>query len=159
MKRKHSQEHLHSATDGESTRRAIRDQEPDQIIDLEKQYEELCRLREQVRKAERRRQLTRVPGRRQTPSGSALDCVIDFRHRRGVSALSTTLINSKGIHVANVFGSAIFDLMGQKIYELKGVNIYRLSGDLVGHLNNALGTETRLDRVTDRLFAVGRGRI
>jgi hypothetical protein len=50
--------HLHCATDGESGRRAIRDQEPDQIIDLEKQYEELCRLREQVRKAELRRNKT-----------------------------------------------------------------------------------------------------
>ena len=50
--------HLYSATDGESGHRAIRDQEPDQIIDLEKQYEELCRLREQVRKAELRRNKT-----------------------------------------------------------------------------------------------------
>jgi hypothetical protein len=58
MKRKHSQEHLYSATDGESGHRAIRDQEPDQIIDLENQYEELCRLPEQVRKAELRRNKT-----------------------------------------------------------------------------------------------------
>jgi len=50
MKRKHSQEHLHCATDGESGRRAIRDQEPDQIIDLEKQYDELCRLRDKCGK-------------------------------------------------------------------------------------------------------------
>jgi hypothetical protein len=54
MKRKHSQEHLYSATDGESGHRAIRDQ----IIDLEKQYDELCRLREQVRKAELQRNKT-----------------------------------------------------------------------------------------------------
>jgi len=46
MKRKHSQEHLYSATDGESSHRAIRDQ----IIDLEKQYDELCRLRDKCGK-------------------------------------------------------------------------------------------------------------
>jgi len=69
------------------------------------------------------------------------------------------IINSKGIHVANVIGSAIFDLRGEKLYELKGINIYRLSGDLVGHLNDTLGTETRLDRTNDRLFPVRDGRI
>ena len=48
----------------------------------------------------------------------------------------------------------IFDLKGEKIYDLKGVNIYRMSGDLVGHPNDAHGSEKRLDRSTDRLFPV-----
>lgn len=55
------------------------------------------------------------------------------------------MINSKGIHVGNLIGSAIFDLGGQKLYELKGINIYRLSGKLVGHLNDPSGAEKRLD--------------
>ncbi len=46
------------------------------------------------------------------------------------------IINSKGIHVGVVTGTAILDLEGQKLYELKGINIYRLSGELVGHLND-----------------------
>ena len=62
------------------------------------------------------------------------------------------IFNSQGIHVGTVTGAAIFDLKGQKLYDLKGVNIYRMSGELVGHLNDAEGTEKRLDRSTDRLF-------
>ena len=69
------------------------------------------------------------------------------------------IINSKGRRVGIVTGAAIFDLVGQKIYELKGINIYRLSGELVGHLNDAEGTETRLDHANDRLFPVGGSRI
>jgi hypothetical protein len=64
MKRTHSQEHLHGTTDVESDRRAIRDQKLDRIIDLKKRYEELCRLREQVQKAEHQKDLARVPWRR-----------------------------------------------------------------------------------------------
>jgi hypothetical protein len=40
----------------------------------------------------------------------------------------------------------------KKLYLLKGANIYRLSGELIGHLNDARGSEKRLDRSTDRLF-------
>jgi sporulation protein YlmC with PRC-barrel domain len=69
------------------------------------------------------------------------------------------IINSNGLHVGMVTGAAIFDLDGQKIYELKGINVYRLSGELVGHLNDASGTEKRLDRANDRLFPVEGGRI
>ncbi|MBI5265548.1 MAG: hypothetical protein HY852_27455 [Bradyrhizobium sp.] len=65
------------------------------------------------------------------------------------------IFNSKGIHVAVVDGQTILDLNGQKLYELKGTKIYRLSGELVGHLNEASGTERRLDRSTDRLFSTG----
>jgi len=62
MKRKHSQEQAAVRNNGVSARHAVRHQSP--ITNLEKQYEELCRLRKQVRKAERRRKLARVPGRR-----------------------------------------------------------------------------------------------
>jgi hypothetical protein len=53
MKRKHSisEEHNHCATDRKSARH------PDRIVDLEKQYEELCRLREQVQIAESRQRV------------------------------------------------------------------------------------------------------
>ena len=62
------------------------------------------------------------------------------------------IINSQGLHVGVVTGTAIFDLEGQKLYELKGSNIYRLSGELVGHLNATSGSGKRLDRANDRLF-------
>jgi hypothetical protein len=39
-----------------------------------------------------------------------------------------------------------------KLYELRGTNLYKLSGELVGHLNNGLGTGNRLDKSTDKLF-------
>ena len=68
--------------------------------------------------------------------------------------MNGNLFNSQGTHVGVVDGAAIFDLKGQKLYELKGINIYRLSGELVGHLNDAPGSERRLDRSTDRLFPV-----
>jgi hypothetical protein len=64
------------------------------------------------------------------------------------------IFNSKGTHVAVVQGSDIFGVDGQKLYALRGINIYRLSGELVGHLNDAHGSEKRLDRSTDRLFPV-----
>lgn len=67
--------------------------------------------------------------------------------------MSGNILNSKGIPVAVVHGHEIFDLKGKKLYDLKGVNIYRLSGELVGHLSDARGSEKRLDRSTDKLFA------
>ena len=63
------------------------------------------------------------------------------------------IINSKGIRVAKVLGTAIFGLGGQKLYNLKGVNIYRLSGELVGHLSDTQDDELRIDRSADLLFA------
>jgi hypothetical protein len=72
------------------------------------------------------------------------------------SAVSDSIFNSNGIQVGVVNGAAIFDLDGQKLYDLRGLNIYRLSGELVGHLNDAHGSEKRLDRLTDKLF-LGRG--
>jgi hypothetical protein len=66
--------------------------------------------------------------------------------------MNGNIFNSEGIHVAVVLGPNIFDLSGKKLYTLKGVNIYRPSGELVGHLNDARGSEKRLDRSTDRLF-------
>jgi hypothetical protein len=68
--------------------------------------------------------------------------------------MNGNIFNSKGILVGTVTGAAIFDLKGEKLYDLKGVNIYRMSGELVGHLNDAHGSEKRLDRSTDRLFPV-----
>jgi hypothetical protein len=62
------------------------------------------------------------------------------------------IFNSRGVHVAIVRGSAIFDLKGNKLYLLRGINIYRLSGELVGHLANAHGGDRILDIATDRLF-------
>ena len=66
--------------------------------------------------------------------------------------MNDNIFNSEGIHVAVVLGPDIFDLTGKKLYTLKGVNIYRPSGELVGHLNDARGSEKRLDRFADRLF-------
>ena len=66
--------------------------------------------------------------------------------------MNGNILNSEGIHVAVVLGPVIFDLAGKKLYKLKGGNIYRLSGEFVGHLNGAGGSDTRLDRSTDRLF-------
>ena len=67
--------------------------------------------------------------------------------------MSGNIFNSKGVHVGVVNGLSIFDLAGKKLFNLKGTNIYRLSGELVGHLSVAQGTEKRLDRSTDNLFA------
>jgi hypothetical protein len=66
--------------------------------------------------------------------------------------VSGDIFNSNGTHVGVVVGPAIFNLDGRKLYDLKGASIYRLSGELVGHLNDASGSDKRLDRVTDRLF-------
>jgi hypothetical protein len=63
------------------------------------------------------------------------------------------IFNSRGIHVAIVRGTAIFDLKGRKLYHLKGVNIYRLSGELIGHLADVRGAEKHLDKATDKLFS------
>jgi hypothetical protein len=63
------------------------------------------------------------------------------------------IFNSKGVRVAVVSGSTIFDLSGNEIYNLKGTKIYRLTGELIGHLNDASGSEKRLDKVADRLFS------
>jgi len=68
--------------------------------------------------------------------------------------MTGNLFNSQGACVGVVDGAAIFDLKGKKLYELKGINIYRLSGELVGHLNDARGSEKRLARSADRLFPV-----
>jgi hypothetical protein len=56
------------------------------------------------------------------------------------------------MYVGVAAGPEIFDLSGKKLYDLKGVNIYRPSGELIGHLNDARGSERRLDRSADRLF-------
>ena len=61
------------------------------------------------------------------------------------------IFNSQGLHVA-VVGTEIFDLTGKKLYNLKGSSIYRPSGELVGHMNDARGSDKRLARSTDRLF-------
>lgn len=63
-----------------------------------------------------------------------------------------SIFNSQGVHVALVVGTEIFDLAGRKLYNLKGANIYRLSGELVGHLNDARGSDKRLGRSADGLF-------
>jgi hypothetical protein len=55
-----------------------------------------------------------------------------------------------------VIGPAIFDLSGNKLYDLKGTKSYRLSGELVGHPNDASGSEKRLDKASDRLFSFAR---
>jgi coproporphyrinogen III oxidase len=62
------------------------------------------------------------------------------------------IFNSRGVHVAIVRGSAIFDLKGKKLYDLKGINIYKPCGDLVGHLANSEGAAKHLDKATDKLF-------
>ena len=66
------------------------------------------------------------------------------------------IFNSKGVLVGVVVGAEIFDPVGKKLYDLRGVNIHRPSGELVGHLNNKMGAERRLDRSTDRLFPTSR---
>ena len=66
--------------------------------------------------------------------------------------MESNIFNTKGKRVGSVIGSAIFHLSGKKLYELKGTKIYRLSGELVGHLNRGQGSESRLDRATERLF-------
>ena len=62
------------------------------------------------------------------------------------------IFNSKGIHVGVIVGREIFDRHGTKLYDLRGINIYRPSGELVGHLDDASGSNKRLDKGTDRLF-------
>ena len=62
------------------------------------------------------------------------------------------IFSSKGIHVGVIVGREIFDSNGTKLYDLKGINIYRLSGELIGHLNDASGSDKRLDKAADRLF-------
>jgi hypothetical protein len=55
MKRKHpiSEEHRRCTT----ARNPVRNRAPDRAVKLEKQYEELCRLREQVQIAESRQRV------------------------------------------------------------------------------------------------------
>lgn len=67
--------------------------------------------------------------------------------------MTGNIFNSKGMHVAVIEGREIFDRHGTKLYDLKGINIYRLSGELIGHLNDATGSDKRLDKATDRLFS------
>jgi hypothetical protein len=71
------------------------------------------------------------------------------------SVVDGKIFNSRGVLVAIVVGTAIFDLKGQKIYDLRGVNIYKLSGELVGHLTDPQSANRRLDKSTDKLFPVG----
>jgi hypothetical protein len=122
--------------------------------DLARRYSELQRLRTLVAQAEKRRAIG-LCGRAVAASAR--------RHPRRKSAavapaiersLIVNIINSRGIHVGEVRGGAIFDLGGRKLYALKGINIYRLSGELVGHLPHTPDTEKRLDRSADRLFPI-----
>jgi len=69
---------------------------------------------------------------------------------------SSNIFNSNGIRVAVVNGTEVFSLSGQKLYEVKGAKIYRISGELIGHLNEAVGSDKRLDRSNDRLFPISR---
>ena len=62
------------------------------------------------------------------------------------------IFNSDGVLVGMVIGQEVFNLKRRKLYDLKGVNLYRPSGDLVGHLANAQGADTHLDKATDKLF-------
>jgi hypothetical protein len=59
MKRKHpiSEEHKHCATEREAAGNPVRNPELDRVFNLGKQYEELCRLREQVQIAESRQRV------------------------------------------------------------------------------------------------------
>ena len=66
-----------------------------------------------------------------------------------------SIFNSRGIHVAIVRGTAIFDLKENKLCDLRGINIHKLSGELVGHLANAQGAVKHLDKATDKLFPAG----
>jgi len=65
------------------------------------------------------------------------------------------IFNSKGVHVGVVMDNVVFGLKGQKLYGLKGSSIYKLNGDLVGHLPDARGEKTCLDKATDKLFPEG----
>jgi hypothetical protein len=62
------------------------------------------------------------------------------------------IFNSKGVRVGVIMDDEVFGFKGQKLYDLKGSNIYKLNGDLVGHLPEARGEKTRLDKATDKLF-------
>lgn len=66
--------------------------------------------------------------------------------------MAANVFNGQGIHVAVVVGTEIFDPVGKKLYDLKGPNIYRPSGELVGHMNDARGSDKRLARSTDSYF-------
>ena len=59
MKRKqsNSEEHKHCAKERKPARKTLKDNGPGWVIKLEKQYEELCRLREQVQIEESRQRL------------------------------------------------------------------------------------------------------
>jgi hypothetical protein len=59
MKRKQttSEQHKHRATERKSVRESLRDKGPIPAVKLEKEYEELCRLREQVQIEESRQRL------------------------------------------------------------------------------------------------------
>jgi hypothetical protein len=48
------------------------------------------------------------------------------------------IFNSRGVHVAIVRGTAIFDLKGEKLFSLRGINIYKPTGELVGHLTRTV---------------------
>jgi hypothetical protein len=59
MKRKPpvSEQHKHCATERKLVRKSLREKGPSSVVELEKQYEELCRLREQVQVEESRQRL------------------------------------------------------------------------------------------------------
>jgi hypothetical protein len=59
MKRKppSSEQHKHCATERKLVRKSLREKGPNSVVELEKQYEELCRLREQVQIEESRQRI------------------------------------------------------------------------------------------------------
>ena len=127
--------------------------------ELAARYYELRRLRKLVEEAERSSEIERA-GRRveKAQNHRAIHlcgrAVAEKRAPALERSLILNIINSQGIHVAQVRGAAIFDLGGRQLYRLRGINIYRLSGELVGHLPKTQDTEKRLDRSGDRLFSV-----
>jgi hypothetical protein len=61
------------------------------------------------------------------------------------------IYNSKGIGVAKVEGSAIFNNRGKQIYELRGTAIYHLSGEPTGQHLQIVGA-SQLSEDGDKLF-------
>ncbi|HXW30162.1 MAG TPA: hypothetical protein VEK55_12435 [Xanthobacteraceae bacterium] len=61
------------------------------------------------------------------------------------------IYNSRGVSVARVDGSAVFNNRGEQIYELRGTAIYRLSGEPTGQHLQIAGA-SRLSEEGDKLF-------
>ena len=59
------------------------------------------------------------------------------------------IYNSKGTHVANVRGDAIFNSHNEKLYDLEGINIKDRSGKIVGRLESPAALP---DSSMDKLF-------